>query len=109
MDLTHGRTAVIDGPPVVDVVTSLGYPVYVLVILGVFTLLGAVVILWPGMLRLKEWAYAGIAFELSGAIASQLIRGQSSDAVAPAMLLAVTLVSWGVRPPWRVLGGRMSH
>src|SRR5439155_1461726 len=65
MDLTHGRTNVFSGPTVVDVVTSLGYPVYVLVILGIWKIPGAITLVVPGFLRLKEWAYAGIVFELS--------------------------------------------
>ena len=54
------------GPSVVGVVTHLGYPVYILTILGVWKTLGAIVIVVPGLPRLKEWAYAGIFFELTG-------------------------------------------
>lgn len=103
MDLSHGRTAVVSGPSVVEVVTSLGYPVYVLAILGTYKVIGAIVIAAPRLLRLKEWAYAGIVFELSGAVASQLLRGHASDAVAPAILLIVALISWATRPPQRIL------
>lgn len=106
MDLTHGRTAVVSGPPVADVVTSLGYPLYLLAILGVYKVLGAMVVVAPGLLRLKEWAYAGIVFELSGAVASQLASGHPTDGIAPAILLGVALVSWGLRPQSRVLAGR---
>jgi hypothetical protein len=86
-------------------VTSLGYPVYLLAILGVAKVLGAIVIVIPRLLRLKEWAYAGIAFELSGAAASQMIASRASDVLAPAMLLGVALVSWALRPDSRVLAG----
>jgi uncharacterized membrane protein YphA (DoxX/SURF4 family) len=56
MDLTHGRTNIFSGPTIVDVVTSLGYPVYVLVILGIWKIPGAITLVVPGFLRLKEWA-----------------------------------------------------
>ena len=103
-DLMHGRTNLFSGPRVVDVVTSLGYPVYVLAILGVWKIPGAIVLVVPRFLRLKEWAYAGIVFELSGAAASQAVRGRSSDIIAPLVLLGLALSSWALRPPSRTLG-----
>ncbi len=106
MDLTHGRTNVFSGPTVVEVVTSLGYPVYVLVILGIWKILGAITLVVPGFLRLKEWA--GLVFELSGAAASQAIRGQPKDIIAPLVLLALALFSWALRPPHRILGGALT-
>src|SRR5215472_1427034 len=98
-DLMHGRTSLFSGPPVADVLTSLGYPVYVLTILGVWKIPGAIVLVVPGFLRLKEWAYAGIVFELSGAAASQAVRGRPTDIIAPLVLLVLALVSWALRPP----------
>jgi len=103
-DLMHGRTNLFSGPLVVDVVTSLGYPVYVLAILGIWKIPGAIVLVVPGFLRLKEWAYAGIVFELSGAAASQAVRGRPSDIIAPLVLLGLALSSWALRPPSRTLG-----
>ena len=104
VDLTHGRTGVFSGPPVVDVVTSLGYPVYILLILGIWKIPGAIVLLVPGLLRLKEWAYAGIVFDLSGAAMSHAIQGRTSDLVAPLALLGLGLLSWALRPESRTLG-----
>ncbi len=103
-DLMHGRTNLFSGPHVVDVVTSLGYPVYLLAILGIWKIPGAVVLVVPRFLRLKEWAYAGIVFELSGAAASQAVRGRPSDIIAPVVLLGLALSSWVLRPPSRTLG-----
>ncbi len=103
-DLMHGRTNLFSGPRVVDVITSLGYPVYVLAILGIWKIAGAIVLVVPRFLRLKEWAYAGIVFELSGAAASQAVRGRPSDIIAPLVLLALALSSWALRPPRRTLG-----
>jgi uncharacterized membrane protein YphA (DoxX/SURF4 family) len=124
VDLTHGRTAVFSGTPVTDVVVSLGYPVYVLAILGVWKIPGAITLIVPGFLRLKEWAYAGIVFELSAAAVSQAIVGHVDPSgpavlqdflghrqgpVSPAFLLGVALVSWALRPPSRVLGGSLTR
>ncbi len=104
-DLIHGKTVLFAGPPVADVVTSLGYPVYVLSIIGFWKLLGGIVLLLPGFPRLKEWAYAGIFFELSGASASWVLyKHDFSGAAVPAFLALLTLLSWGLRPQNRVLG-----
>jgi uncharacterized membrane protein YphA (DoxX/SURF4 family) len=104
LDLTYGRTSVFSGTHVVDVVSSLGYPVYILLILGIWKIPGAIVLLVPGFLRLKEWAYAGIVFELSGAAMSHAILGRKSDLIAPLVLLGLGLLSWALRPESRILG-----
>jgi hypothetical protein len=104
MDLTHARTGVVSGPFVTQVVTGLGYPVYVLAIIGMFKIPGAVTIVVPGFLRLKEWAYAGIVLELSGAIASHAACGNWGDLIAPLSLLCRAIASWALPPASRVLG-----
>jgi hypothetical protein len=104
VDLIHGRTGVVSGPFVVDVLGGLGYPVYVLWILGIWKILGAVTLIVPGFLRLKEWAYAGIVFELSGAAASLTACGRTADLAPPLFLLSLALASWALRPPNRTLG-----
>ena len=103
-DLTHGRTVLVIGPLVTDVVSGLGYPVYVLGIIGIWKVLGAVTLVVPGFLRLKEWAYAGIVFELSGAVASLAVSGRIAELVAPLFLLGLALASWALRPASRMLG-----
>lgn len=103
-DLTHGRTVLVIGPLVTDVVAGLGYPVYVLGIIGIWKVLGAVTLVVPGFLRLKEWACAGIVFELSGAIASLAACGRIAELVAPLFLLGLALASWALRPASRMLG-----
>lgn len=55
-DLVHGRAPLLVGSPVADVVTHLGYPLYFLRIVGVWKVLGGIVLLLPGYPRLKEWA-----------------------------------------------------
>jgi uncharacterized membrane protein YphA (DoxX/SURF4 family) len=104
IDLTHGRTGVVSGPFVTQVVTSLGYPAYILAIIGILKIPGAITIVVPGFLRLKEWAYAGIVFELAGAAASQAACGNWGDMVAPLSLAGLAIASWALRPPTRILG-----
>ena len=83
---------------------DLGYPRYVVTLLGVWKLLGVLAILWPGFPRLKEWAYAGIAFDLSGAAVSHLAVGDPLWHLPLTLgLLAVAFVSWALRPAGRVL------
>jgi len=103
IDLTHGRTGVVSGPLVTEVVTSLGYPMYILTIIGILKIPGAITIVIPGFLRLKEWAYAGIVFELFGAAASQAACGNRGNLVAPLSLLCLAIASWALRPANRVL------
>ncbi len=82
-----------------EIVSSLGYPLYFLSILGVWKLLGVVAILIPKFPLLKEWAYAGFFFAMSGAFVSHLIAGQAfSEAVPSLILLTVTVLSWYFRP-----------
>lgn len=108
IDLTHGRGAIFSGPRVTDVVASLGYPMYILGILGIWKIPGAITLVVPDFLRLKEWAYAGIVFELSGAAVSHAVSGHRRDLVDPLVLLALALASWALRPPSRILGGAVS-
>jgi hypothetical protein len=105
-DLMHGGTELVAGQPVVQIVTHEGYPVYLLTILGVWKLLGAIVLLAPRFPRLKEWAYAGIFFELTGALASGIVRGGDPGTViwSPLILVALEIASWALRPPSRTLG-----
>jgi len=90
---------------VVSSLEHLGYPTYLLSILGVWRLLAAAALLVPGLPRLKEWAYAGAFFELTGAALSNLAKGGSVSSVAtPCILAAFAVASWALRPPSRMLG-----
>jgi hypothetical protein len=103
-DLLRGREAIVAGRPVVEVVTQLGYPRYVLTILGLLKLAGAAVLFAPRLPRLKEWAYAGVTFELTGAAASHALRGnRAGDVFGCLILAAFALASWALRPPGRAL------
>ncbi len=87
-------------PPGVFGITHLGYPVYFLTILGVWKILGMVALLIPKFPLLKEWAYAGFFFAMSGAIFSHLAVGDPAKELFPAsLLLIMTLLSWHFRSP----------
>ncbi|MGA2539170.1 MAG: DoxX family protein [Terracidiphilus sp.] len=87
------------------VVPLLGYPLYFFLILGIWKVLGAITILVPRFPRLKEWAYAGIFFDLTGAAAScAAVGGYGAYAfhvIAPLILTGFTMASWALRPPSR--------
>ena len=86
-------------PPGVYGITHLGYPVYFLTILGIWKILGVVALLIPRFPLLKEWAYAGFFFVMSGAIFSHIAVGDPAKEIFPALLLLIlTVVSWYFRP-----------
>jgi uncharacterized membrane protein YphA (DoxX/SURF4 family) len=86
----------------VDLVTHLGYPVYLLTILGVWKILGVIAVLNPKFPRLKEWAYAGFFFAMSGAVISHIVLGDPVTQIFPSLLLlTLTVVSWYFRPESR--------
>jgi uncharacterized membrane protein YphA (DoxX/SURF4 family) len=106
-DLVHGGTDVVAGQPVVEVLAHLGYPAYLLTILGLWKLLGGIVLLAPRFPRLKEWAFAGAFFVYTGATASGVVRGWDDPSTliwGPLIFAVITLVSWALRPQSRVLG-----
>lgn len=82
-----------------EIITKLHYPLYVLSILGVWKILGVIAILIPKFPLLKEWAYAGFFFAMSGAAISHFVVVQSFTEAVPALiLLIVTILSWYFRP-----------
>ncbi len=104
-DLVHGPELLFVGDPVVLVLAQLRYPVYLLTILGVWRLLGAIALLVPCFPRLKEWAYAGAFFVYVGAAASWAARGGGMGyLIGPLAFAFLTLASWALRPPGRILG-----
>jgi hypothetical protein len=105
--LAMGSGGVMDlarGPEMVAGMAHLGYPTYFLLILGAWKLLAVPALLAPGLPRLKEWAYAGITFDLTGAAASHAFAGDpAANVVTPLVILAVTAASWALRPASRKL------
>ena len=91
-------------PPGVEGITHLGYPVYFLTILGIWKILGVVALLAPRKPLVKEWAYAGFFFTMSGAIFSHIAVGDPLKELFPSsLLLVLTAVSWYFRPADRKL------
>lgn len=91
-------------PPGVEGIQHLGYPVYFLTILGIWKLLGVIAVLAPKSPLIKEWAYAGFFFTMSGAIFSHVAVGDPAKELIPSLLLLVlTVVSWYFRPASRKL------
>jgi uncharacterized membrane protein YphA (DoxX/SURF4 family) len=89
-------------PPFIDTATHLGYPAYFMSILGVWYVSAGAVLLAPRLPRLKEWAYAGLVFNYSGAVASHIWVGDGVETlVAPAVFLVLTAGSWALRPSSR--------
>ena len=85
----------------------LGYPLYFMIILGVWKLLGTIALLVPRFPRLKEWAYAGIFFTMTGAALSHVVSGDAAWHMLYTGCLAVlTLASWALRPQSRKLEAR---
>src|SRR5687768_1840970 len=83
----------------VEFILELGYPAYFLTILGIWKILGVVVLLAPKLPLLKEWAYAGFFFIMSGAVISHLALSNPVNEIFPALLLLVlTVLSWTFRP-----------
>lgn len=86
----------------VEVITQLGYPIYILTILGVWKMLGVVAVLVPKYPLVKEWAYAGFFFIMTGAVVSHIVAGDGAiELFGPALLLVLTVVSWYFRPAER--------
>jgi uncharacterized membrane protein YphA (DoxX/SURF4 family) len=88
-------------PFVRDVFAHLGYPLYLLTILGIWKLPAAIVLVIPRFGRLKEWAYAGLFFVYTGASASHFMHGDRSEPWSPLVLAALTIASWALRPESR--------
>jgi len=89
-------------PEGVQSVTHLGYPAYLLTILGTWKILGVITLLAPRLPFLKEWAYAGFFFVTSGAFVSHVAMGDPFGEIFPSVLLLVlTVVSWYFRPASR--------
>lgn len=82
-----------------EIVSNLGYPLYLLSIIGSWKILGVIAVLIPKYPLLKEWAYAGFFFVMSGALISHLAVGQAfTEAIPSLILLITTVLSWYLRP-----------
>lgn len=81
-------------PGAVSVIRHLGYPAYLLVFLGTAKTLGVLAVLGPGLPRsLKEWAFAGLTFDLTGALYSHLSVGDPAGVWTPAAIGLVLIAA----------------
>lgn len=89
-------------PPFNGIMDRLGYPPYLMTIIGVSYLVAGVAILLPRFPRAKEWAYAGLIFIYPGAVVSRIVAHDGVEAfVGPMILIALVFASWALRPPAR--------
>lgn len=90
-----------------DLVTAIGFPLYITNILGTWKLLGVLAILVPGLPRLKEWAYSGIFFLMTGAALSHVFAEDYGtggfNVILPLFYAALCMASWALRPNGRRL------
>lgn len=107
--ISGGFTHVFRVQSSVESLVHLGYPLHFVTLLGIWKILGGLALLAPGIPRVKEWAYAGIAFDLSGAaVAWAAVGAGDSGATAghvltPLVILAIAVASWALRPASRKL------
>lgn len=92
-------------PQTVAGLLHLGYPAYLASILGFWKIAGTLAILAPGFARLKEWAYAGIFFVLTGAATSHAVcHDPAWHVIVTLSLAACAVASWALRPASRRVG-----
>jgi len=84
-DISHSSDAV-------QLITHLGYPIYFITFIGVVRILGIIAVLMPGFRKIKEWAYAGLFFDMAGALYSHIATGDAFAIFAPAMLGLILVV-----------------
>ncbi|WP_245765724.1 DoxX family protein [Nonomuraea jiangxiensis] len=102
--LVGGAMDVFRMAPFYPMLLQLGYPGYLSPILGIAKIIAAVVLLAPGLPRLKEWAYAGVVINMIAAAASHVAMHNSlSNLIAPGAFAALAVASWALRPPTRRL------
>ena len=103
-----GAAELMQVPGNIEGLVHLGYPAYFATIIGFWKVLGAVAILAPGFPRLKEWAYAGIFFNMTGAAATGVFTHSAPWHVMVDLVLAgLVVASWALRQPSRRLEGAL--
>ncbi len=98
--LVSGLQQIFHAKAMIDLITPLGYPLYFLYILGVWKILGVIVILIPRFKLVKEWAYAGFFFIMTGALVSHLASGNDGvkEIIGPFFQTIFIILSWYFRP-----------
>ena len=98
--LVSGLQQLFHAKEMIEIVVPLGYPLYFLYIIGVWKILGVIAILIPRFKLVKEWAYAGLFFVMTGALISHLASGDNSlkGTIGPLMQTIFIILSWYFRP-----------
>lgn len=98
--LGSGFAQIMHAKEMVDLVAPLGYPLYFLTIIGIWKILGVITILVPGFKLVKEWAYAGFFFVMTGALISHLASGDDTfkAIIGPFFQTIFIILSWYFRP-----------
>ncbi len=97
--LTEAQWDLVRNPYVTKVFIDLGYPLYLLTILGIWKIPAAIVLVIPRFPLVKEWAYAGLFFVYTGAVASHFFMNQTSAVIGPGIFACILIASWYLRPP----------
>lgn len=98
--LGSGLAQIAQAKEMLELITPLGYPSYFLYIIGVWKVLAVIAILTPGFKLVKEWAYAGLFFVMTGALVSHLASGHYDigEIIGPLMQTIFIILSWYFRP-----------
>ena len=98
--LFSGLAQIAHAKEMITLVGALGYPPYFLYIIGTWKVLGVIAILVPRFPLLKEWAYAGFFFVMTGALASHIAMGdhEVKAILGPLMQTVFVILSWYCRP-----------
>jgi uncharacterized membrane protein YphA (DoxX/SURF4 family) len=107
LSLFAGYAYLFGGQQAVEGFAHVGYPQQLRVILGIVKPLGAIILLVPGFLRLKEWAYAGFTFAWICAVIAHYRAHDGLEALAPVVLLILLVISYWMRPASRTLAPRI--
>ena len=100
--LAGGMGDVMHFKPVAEGMKRIGYPLYFLTLVGTWKILGGFALVWPGMPRLREWAYAGVFFVMTGAAISHAVCGEVGYVFAPTLLAILGVLSWTLQPEGRL-------
>ncbi|MBS1528926.1 MAG: DoxX family protein [Bacteroidetes bacterium] len=99
---TGGLAQALQLPQVLQGFKPLGYPTYFISLIGIWKMLGIIAILVPGFKLVKEWAYAGLFFTMTGAVISHLASNDlKPQIISPFLLSILIVISWYLRPPGR--------
>ena len=101
LSIFAGLTYLLGSPQTVQEFAHLGYPQQLRIILGIAKLLGAIILVVPGIARVKEWAYAGFAFAWIAAFVAHYLAKDGPKAFLPLILLVLLVISYVTRPASR--------